>query len=68
MAVARVESIFCWPRTREDFLWEECFPVALLEDFFAPVDVLDEWCFGADVDDVFVAVVDLPDDVAAESC
>ena len=49
-------------------MWEECFPVALLEDFFAPVDVLDEWCFGADVDDVFVAVVDLPDDVAAESC
>jgi hypothetical protein len=44
-------------------------PVVLLEDFFTPVELLeDECCFWDEVDDAFFAGVDFPDAVAAESC
>jgi len=64
MACARSESIFCCPRS---FLRDR-LPV-LLEDFFTPVELLeDEWCLWDEVDAVFFVGVDFSVALPVESC
>jgi len=64
MARARSASIFCWPRTREDFFREclcelvEAFPVPdLLEDFLTAVLEECRLCDDAALAVFFVALV-----------